>query len=851
MTRIRPFARWPLAAAALLVLLGPPALAQAPAAPPAATAPEKPAPEKPAAPAPAPPAEPRPESEQTRQIRAELDRIRLDFEQREAALRGRELSDGELQGLRGGVDGLIDRARVLVDEAAPPLEAARARLQQLGDKPEEGAPPESPELQADRRAREAAVAEFDETQRIGRAVMLQGQQVVAQISDRRRTLFARSLFRQSQSLASPGLWYDVARVMPRELTALNRVFTDWGERIAREATAPALALLALAMMGATLLHWGRHRLVPRLVNRDAGANPSPLTRHVAALQVLVLGTLPAAVASLLIFAALDGAGFLPVRVRPIAGTALAGLAFVAFVIALAEALLAPGREVWRIVRMSDVGARRVTRIAVALAWIITAGKVIEAVNAAIAAALPLTVMARGLFAAAAALVLAAGLRRFAVGAIEDEACLGPYVPDSTWSGPLRILGWSAVGALAIALVTGYVAFAAFLVDQLAWITILAALLFLSVRLVDVMLVRSLRDPTRLSSALQANTGLRRRSLQQIAVVVDGVARVVLILAAALLALAPWGVESRDLLSSMRAAFFGVQVGDITISLAGIVVALLIFGLGIAATRIVQRWLETAFLPATDLDAGLRNSIKTAFGYLGFFIAAALALSSLGLGLERIALVAGALSVGIGFGLQSIVNNFVSGLILLWERPIRVGDLIVVGDGEGYVRKISVRSTEIETFDRSTIIVPNSNLISGVVRNRVRGDRTGRVVLPVSVLRNQDPVRAAELLAACAADHPDLLKEPASRVNFKKIGDTWLEFDLIAFVADVDNQARVHSELNFAVFKRLTDEGFIPPMGPPSLNVGGLTSVEAALEHIASAIETVEKAGPKRRQLAGE
>ncbi|KAA2235716.1 DUF3772 domain-containing protein [Salinarimonas soli] len=850
MTRIRLLAGWPAAALAILVLSTLSAGAQtAPGAKPPVEAPRA-APAAPAAPP--PPTEPRPQADETRPIRAELDRIRLDFEQREAALRGgRELSDGELQGLRGGIDALVERARVLVDEVAPRLDAARARLQQLGDKPEEGAPPESPELQADRRAREAAVAEFDETQRIGRAVMLQGQQVVAQISDRRRSLFARSLFRQSQSLASPGLWYDVARVLPREIAALNRVLGDWAERIVREAKAPALALLALAMLGAAVLHWGRHRLVPRLVNRDPAAKPTPMIRHVAALQVLVLGTLPAAVASLMVYAALDGAGFLPLRVRPIAGTALAGLAFVAFVIALAEAILAPGRETWRIVRMSDTGARRVARLAVAIAWIITAGKVVEAVNAAIAAALPLTVLARGLFAAAAALVLAAGLRRFAARSIEEEACLGPYIPDSTVSGPLRILGWSAVAALGAALVAGYVAFASFLLDQIAWITILAALLFLSIRLVDVMLVRTLRDPTRLSSALQANTGLRRRSLQQIAVLIDGVARVVLILAAALLALAPWGVESRDLLSSMRAAFFGVQVGDITISLSGIVVALLIFALGIAATRIVQRWLETAFLPATDLDAGLRNSIKTAFGYLGFFIAAALALSSLGLGLERIALVAGALSVGIGFGLQSIVNNFVSGLILLWERPIRVGDLIVVGDGEGYVRKISVRSTEIETFDRSTIIVPNSNLISGVVRNRVRGDRTGRVVLPIAVLRSQDPVRAAEVLVGCAANHPDILKEPPPRVNFKKIGDTWLEFDLIAFVFDVDNQSRVHSELNFAVFRELTAGGFIPPMGPPSLNVGGLGSVEAALEHIASAIGTVDKAGPQRRQLAGE
>jgi small-conductance mechanosensitive channel len=133
----------------------------------------------------------------------------------------------------------------------------------------------------------------------------------------------------------------------------------------------------------------------------------------------------------------------------------------------------------------------------------------------------------------------------------------------------------------------------------------------------------------------------------------------------------------------------------------------------------------------------------------------------------------------------------------------------------------------------------------VVRNRVRGDRTGRVILPIAVLRSQDPVRAAELLTACAAAHPDVLRDPPPRVNFKKIGDTWLEFDLVCFVIDVDFQMRVQTELNFAVFKELTEGGFIPPLGPPSMTVQGLTSVEAALEHIASAIGAVDKGAVRK------
>jgi small-conductance mechanosensitive channel len=361
------------------------------------------------------------------------------------------------------------------------------------------------------------------------------------------------------------------------------------------------------------------------------------------------------------------------------------------------------------------------------------------------------------------------------------------------------------------------------------------LLYLGTALADEFLGETLRGQSRVSTTLQANLGLRRRSVEQLGILSAGITRVVLFLVAALLALAPWGVESGDIAANLRAAFFGFQVGDVTISLSTILFALLLFGGAIGVTRILQRWLANTFLPTTELDAGLRNSLQTAAGYLGFFAAAALALSYLGLGLDKIAIVAGALSVGIGFGLQSIVNNFVSGLILLWERPIRVGDLVVIGDGEGYVRRISVRATEIETFDRASVIIPNSNLISGVVRNKVRGDRTGRVIISVGIGREKDPARVAELLVEQANRHPDLLHEPPPRVLFKTIGSSSLDLDLVCFVDDVAKQARVQSDLNFAVFKTLIDEGIIPLPGPAVTNIAGLEQVQAALQHIADAI----------------
>ena len=174
-------------------------------------------------------------------------------------------------------------------------------------------------------------------------------------------------------------------------------------------------------------------------------------------------------------------------------------------------------------------------------------------------------------------------------------------------------------------------------------------------------------------------------------------------------------------------------------------------------------------------------------------------------LDRIAIVAGALSVGIGFGLQSIVNNFVSGLILLWERPIKVGDWVVVGSEQGYVRRINVRSTEIETFDRASVIVPNSNLISGVVKNWVHNNKTGRITIPVTVAFMTEPEKVEAILLDCARRHKDVLKEPRPSVFFNKFSDTSLEFELRCFIGDVETSVRVKSELHFAIFTRLKHE----------------------------------------------
>ncbi|MGP0061828.1 MAG: mechanosensitive ion channel family protein, partial [Beijerinckiaceae bacterium] len=238
-------------------------------------------------------------------------------------------------------------------------------------------------------------------------------------------------------------------------------------------------------------------------------------------------------------------------------------------------------------------------------------------------------------------------------------------------------------------------------------------------------------------------------------------------------------------------------------------------------------------PHTSLDLGFRNAIKTSLGYVGISVSVLISLAYVGVSFEKLAIVASALSIGIGFGLQSIVNNFVSGLILLWERAIRAGDWIVVGSDEGFVRRINVRSTEIETFDRAAVIIPNSNLVTGVVKNFVRTDRVGRVKIAVSIDLSADPVKARDAIEAIVKSHELVLKTPAPFITFSSFDTVHINFEIYCFVADIATMLAVKSDLNFEIFRKLKLEGWLA--GPPPTSIvtlAGLDKFEPLLKTVA-------------------
>jgi small-conductance mechanosensitive channel len=775
-------------------------------------------PQPPSAGAPAPAAAPaapamRPKPALPAEITDPIRKLQEDVTRAEKSVQQIKEIESELQRLRAEVETIIYDSTARAETLRPQLTEVRDQIQKLGPPPAAGQPPESETVKGERERLNALAAELDAAIKTSELAWVRAKQVIDRITAYRYQQFTRNLFERRQSPLLPALWRDVGERLDSVLGRVRYYGGDWLFWAGRHSG--ELGLLALALVGLMGGSWLLRQvyLVPHM-RRPEPPPPTFFERIVRASWLAPMRMLAPLLAVVGSYVAFDSMDLMFAPWDGVGNALLKSLILYFAAASLASVVLAPRHPWWRLVPVDNQTAARLSFFIKAFVAVYGIDAVLAEFSRVVYAPLTMTIaqsfITSLLFAGLLAALL---LTPFTPQRGEDRPVNGkseyPTEAESRhrpyWlKSPLWAIALLIVGAAS----SGYIALARFVAFQLVMSGVVlttVGLVYLAIRAVT----RGRADGRHVLGEFLANRfgldGLRQIQLSRL---VEFAATFALILAALPILMSQWGFSGAEIRDYSKALLFGFEVGQFKISLARILIGIAIFIALLLATRLVQRWLREGMLHQSRMDTGIANSIDTAVGYGGVALAALISISYAGFDVTSLAIVAGALSVGIGFGLQSIVNNFVSGLILLVERPIKVGDWVVVGGEQGNVRRISVRSTEIETFDRASLIVPNSELVSGRVLNWTHRNLFGRVIIKVSVEPNADPEKVIALLTNVAKHHPVVVQQPEPSAMLDSFGADKLDFSLRATLTDVNAGGRVQSDLRVAILKAFRESGLI-------------------------------------------
>ena len=471
-------------------------------------------------------------------------------------------------------------------------------------------------------------------------------------------------------------------------------------------------------------------------------------------------------------------------------------AMVFFIYRLALAVLRPSLPNWRLVPVESRPAGLLAALFTATAAVTGLDGFLTVTNETLGSPLQLTI------AKSFMTTVLVGLLVVAISFVRPSGKSVAKHPFDNWfRATLFLVGLVPL----VAAFLGYIGFARFVTQQIVITGALMATMYLGFKSAQSLQAEGAFANSGFGRLLGARYGMDDLALDRIGVAISLALNLLVLTIGVPLILLQWRFQWEDIRLWIIKGLNGFTVGSVTISLTGILTGIVVFIVLLMLTRWFQRWLDSSILSRGKIDSGVRHSIRTAFGYAGMALAALIGISAAGIDLSSLALVAGALSLGIGFGLQNIVSNFVSGLILLAERPFKVGDWIVAGATEGIVKKISVRATEIETFQKQTVILPNSELINAAVGNWTHRNKLGRVEIPVSVAYNSDPVKVQGILMDIARANPMVLKTPEPFVLFRAFGASSLDFELRVHLGDITQSPLVMNAIRYKVMETFRNE----------------------------------------------
>jgi potassium efflux system protein len=668
---------------------------------------------------------------------------------------------------------------------------------------------EAVDIRAERRALAADRAALDSKVKRGQLIAVEAGQIVAEIDATQAAEIGERIAVQAASPLAPRFWSDLLTAVPRDLRRITTFGTrQWAQVTgALRGGVPWMALLGALLAFALLIPV--RQLLGRVGQRYliADAPGHRVRRSANALWRVSVNTMLPMAAAFVFVTGLRWSALLAAAWTPLADALVVAAGFAGFTAAVGAAFLMARQPSWRVVPLTDVAAKALRPVSWAFAALTFAVIMIGAFTAAIGAS-PAALLAMQVAEVIVHLLLIGGTLLIVGRLRAQEAADGESAEEAATSagvGAVTLTLWLVVGATALALAIGYVALAIIVVQFVIWATLLGVCTYLLMVVIDDVATSLFQRESRVGLTLRHGMGIGPSAIDQFGVLLSAVLRIGVIVVALGLLLYPFGAGFGSFIDRVGGLARGVEIGGIGISPGTIVRFVAVLALGLFLVRQFTGWLDNRYLPSTDLDSGVRNSIRMVARYLAIGLAVVWALASLGIGMERIALLLSALSVGIGFGLQAITSNFVSGLILLAERPIKIGDLIRVGTDEGDVKRISVRSTEIELGDHSTLIVPNSELITKSVLNKTLAGQLGRIQVQFSVPIGSDADKVRSLVLETFAGEPAVLDTPAPLVLIDGIVDGRILFNCYGHVASPRATGEARSNVLLMLLRRMREE----------------------------------------------
>ncbi len=757
-----------------------------------------------------------------------LDRTRKQVSRHKTTVEGRAL-------LREQAKYVIDRAVASARKEREKLKSLKELSAALGPPPKKGEPRESGDIARKRRSLARSISKLENRIKQADFIAARASDTLQEIISNNRNQLWDRLLTPKVSPTSPKAWL---KAIPEFLKIMFRFVeapTEWiSSGVLLEKWRGFVAAIAIAIGFSGLIGWWLRKWLLSRFGRDPSISDPSYTRRLysSVAEGIARGLLPS-LCALAFVMVMNSAELLTGIFADLVIAVVSNVILFIIVSAVVHAVMAPDNPDWRVSRFTDQSSRMITRRMIALAGMFAITNTIAATAESFTVSPELDSLFSFVFGGLnAALILSLMQKKvWQLAPVEagHEADLLPASTSETIWPRLRTLATLMVIAAPAAGLFGYTDLTKYMLLNL----IISGLMlggFILVRgLMQEIIVLLLNKMPGAADKPGAPDKEGEQANGTLKFLVSLSLDVMLFLIGGMLILSVWGMPPEDVIFWVSGVMRGVAVGSHTFSIADLLIAIATFVIVMAITRTIQWFLAERILPQTRLDTGVSHSIKTAVGYVGLLIALAMAISAIGLDLSNIALVASALSVGIGFGLQNVVSNFVSGLILLIERPIKAGDWIVVGSNEGMVRRINVRATEITTFQNASVIVPNAEILSNAVTNWTHKDIQGRIDIQVGISYTADPENACAVLVECAKKHPEVLSFPRPKALLMNFGDSSQDLELRVFIRRIEMRYHVASDLRIAIWKALGEAGIEIPFPQRVVHLAGAADLPVNTE----------------------